>query len=290
MKYFTALWIIFCLGCATTTTKSNDLDYKYYYLSIAKADSLLFVGKNEQAYLIFDSLYKKYDFRNGFRTNEYFYYLISKANSNKKISKADLERCFSTYGIRKRAVLAHPILKEAYRKYKIETSYEKLKKMYLASVDLKLRAQMSAMLEQDQYYRSNEDNPDKMKQTDLENEKILKSLFDKEIYPDELVVGNYHIDNSFYGIETLLLHTNDSSRTTYFLPKIKKFVARGVCSPYTYALLVDQMYIYRGENQIYGTYSGSNLRKEDFAKYNKNRRALDIGLPSIQYDVWRRER
>lgn len=292
MRHLTILLIILFLGCSTTKniTRNKVLNYKHYFLGITKADSLLFIGKPKEAYLIYDKLFKKYDSQNGFTTVEYFKYLKSKAQSKIKITKRDLELCFSKHGIKKEAVLSDSLLKMYYERYKLKNSYKNLQKSYLANIDLKLRTQIIKMTERDQFYRVQEYNLAKMRKVDAENEQILKEFFKKDIYPDELIAGNYFDGDEFNGILPLLLHTGDSIRKSFFLPKVKKFIKQGKCPPHTYAFLVDQMYLYADQDQIYGSYSGPSLKKEDFAKYNKNRKELDIGLPSIQYDVWKNNR
>lgn len=292
MRHLIALLVIVSLGCSTTKniTRNKDLNYKHYFLGITEADSLLFIGKPKEAYIIYDRLFKKYDSQNGFTTAEYFKYLNSKTLSKIKITKKDLELCFSKHGIQKEVILSDSILKKYYDNYKLKDSYQILRKSYLAKMNLKLRAQIIKMTERDQFYRVQEYNLTKMRKVDAENEQILKEFFKKDIYPDELIAGNYFDGDEFDGILTLLLHTGDSIRKSFFLPKIKKFIEQGKCPPHTYAFLVDQMYLYADKDQIYGSYSGESLKKEDFAKYNKNRKELDIGLPSIQYDVWKNNR
>ncbi len=294
MKYIitSILFFIFTFSCSTTQNikKNKLLDYKYYFLGISKADSLLFIGKAKEAYMIYDNLFKTYDSQNGFTTGEYYLYLKSKAQSQIKITKKDLELCFSKHGITNKLILSDSILKKYYTNYKLEEDYKNLRKSYLAKMNLKLRNQIIKMTERDQLYRIYEEDSVKMKKIDSENEKILKKLFIEDIYPDELIVGNYFIGDEFYGVQTLLLHTSKDIRKLFFLPKIKKFIIQGKCTPYTYAILVDQMHLYEGKEQVYGTYSGTNLKKEDLTRYNKNRQKLDIGLPSVQYDIWKKER
>ncbi len=55
-------------------------------------------------------------------------------------------------------------------------------------------------------------------------------------------------------IELFLLHTKDSIRLNYFIPKIKEFTVNGTAPPRVLDIMIDQYYSYNDKPQIYGTY------------------------------------
>ncbi len=120
---------------------------------------------------------------------------------------------------------------------------------------------------------------------DVKNQELLINLFDKDIYPNNRVIGNYSIDKKNTSIVVPLLHTNDSMRINYYLPKIKEFIKKGKCPPFIYAVMLDQFHLYNGNKQFYGSYNIARILVEDYPKYN--RRRAKIGLPSLEFETHR---
>jgi hypothetical protein len=114
--------------------------------------------------------------------------------------------------------------------------------LYLSYLDLDLREEVYYHSQLDSYYRFNYAGADyeaKIKEADAANEAFLKQLFGRNIYPNETIIGNRLLDNRYATIVGMLMHTKDSIRRHYFLPKLKKFVQQGKCSPRDYALVYD---------------------------------------------------
>lgn len=107
----------------------------------------------------------------------------------------------------------------------------------------------------DQMYRNKnyKENIAKQDSIDKIHEKRLIEIFKTVGYPTERIVGQTNMDNHV-DVELMLLHTDDSIRINYFVPKIKEFVKNGTASPLTLGRIIDQYYLYNGEPQIYGTY------------------------------------
>jgi len=82
----------------------------------------------------------------------------------------------------------------------------------------------------------------------------------------------------------LLLHTKDSIRMNYFVPKVKEFVKKGLAPPRTLGTMIDQYYLYNGKPQIYGTYGarggGYANMIDNLKKVDSNR--ISIGLPPLE--------
>ncbi|WP_064967620.1 hypothetical protein [Tenacibaculum ovolyticum] len=267
--------------------KSN---YNYYYKNITKADSLYAIKDYRKAFNLFQKTFDIYTPLNTFRFREYNRYIISKHLIGKDISKKEFYPLIYKYGLTKWDIKKDSVLNLIYKRIKVDSlTYNFLQKKYVNSINMDLRNKIISQVDDDQYYRTYYDASDKeskIQKTDSISEKLLLNLFEKKIFPNKSIVGPLFYKGTIVNIEILLLHTSDSIRKNYFLPKIKKFVNEGKCNPYIYAMMIDQMEIYNDRKQIYGTYRGNALEKNKFAFYNSNRKKLDIGLPSIEFDFF----
>lgn len=169
---------------------------------------------------------------------------------------------------------------------KLITRYDNIRSEYLMRINLELRKEIQEMSRLDQLYRFGKYVQDKQDSIDNINTKRLIEIFEQFGYPNDRVIGSYSIDQIHTDISTMLLHTDDSIRMNYFVPKLKEFVKAGVCSPKILGEVIDQFHLYNGQPQIYGTYRGQNSRYatmiEDRTQVNKNR--ISIGLPSLELD------
>lgn len=271
--------------------KAQTKSYARYYKNIVIADSLFAVKKYTAAYNLFNKTFKEFEPLNTFRFREYTRYIISKDLAGETVTKEELETLLSKYGGGS-SMYVHkdPTFKKLFEKYNIDKDQiDSLSSSYKKTLKIDLRNQLFKAIEEDQYYRTYYEGPDKdklWKKSDSINEKLLVDLFEKNIFPNEKVIGPKFYEGSAVDIELLLLHTEDSIRMNYFLPKIKKFVLEGKCNPYIYAMMIDQYHLYNDKEQLYGTYNTEELSPEKYTYYNENRRKLEIGLPSIQFDIF----
>ncbi|HLS31903.1 MAG TPA: hypothetical protein VK021_13685, partial [Flavobacteriaceae bacterium] len=98
------------------------------------------------------------------------------------------------------------------------------------------------------------------------------------------VVGNYAIDFTSADPTILLLHTDDSIRIDYFIPKVKEFIKKGQCTPYVLGTMYDNLALFNKGPQTHGTYENQNgdyaNMISDVSKVNENR--AEIGLPTLK--------
>ncbi|SEC64527.1 hypothetical protein SAMN04489761_3383 [Tenacibaculum sp. MAR_2009_124] len=294
MSFFFAMSI----GCSsvektaiTSKTSYTTLNGAAYYNEVSIADSLFMNQSYRASFNKLNFLLNNGGLKNSFRNSEYRVYMLTKHYLGKQITRKDFELLIAKYGIIEPNIKSDTLLFPYYQKSGITpVIYKELRSEYLKSLDLELRDSIILMVEKDQYYRVEyygDDRLEKRKQIDIKHEKVLIDLFEKEIYPSQEVVGNYFVDNKFIDTELLLLHTQDSIRLKYFLPKIRKFILEKKCSPYLYANMVDQYQLYNEKEQIYGSYNIAQLEEKDFSRYNRNRKLLGLGLRSVEYDIWR---
>ncbi|MES2544552.1 MAG: hypothetical protein V4548_06685 [Bacteroidota bacterium] len=160
-----------------------------------------------------------------------------------------------------------------------------MRNIHLATLKIDLRNAIKEMRIQDQFYRTQdyEGNIAEQNKIDSINAKKIIKIFNDFGYPNENIIGEFNIDNSFVDIVTILLHTKDSERLDYFMPEILNFIKKGTASPKTYASMKDQYNLYHGNEQYYGSYEN----KTSINLNELNRRRKIIGLPNYGYEKWR---
>lgn len=137
----------------------------------------------------------------------------------------------------------------------------------------------------DQMYRGGKGEADWAKQDSIDklHEKRLIEIFESIGYPTDNIVGPFTM---YYPVDLVLflLHTEDSIRMNYFVPKVKEFVINGTAPPRALGTMIDQYYLYNGEPQIYGTYQAQNggyaEMIDDLKKVDSNR--ISIGVPPLE--------
>lgn len=168
---------------------------------------------------------------------------------------------------------------------KLISNYDNIRADYLKGINLELRKEIQEMSRLDQKYRS-EQYQTKQDSIDKINTNRLIEIFEQFGYPDDKVIGSYSVDRIHTDIVTMLLHTSDSVRMNYFVPKLKEYVEMGTCSPKTLGFVIDQYYLYNNQPQTHGTYQSQTSRYADMIddreQVNKNR--INIGLPTLELD------
>ena len=169
---------------------------------------------------------------------------------------------------------------------KLIANYDNIRADYLKGVNLELRKEIQEMNRLDQLYRNGQYQENKQDSIDKINTSRLMEIIEQFGYPNDRVIGNYSVDQSNTDIVTMLLHTSDSIRMSYFVPKLKEYVKAGVCSPKSLGQVIDQFYLYNGQPQIHGTYEAQNSKYanmiDDRKQVDKNR--ISIGLPPLELD------
>jgi tetratricopeptide (TPR) repeat protein len=163
----------------------------------------------------------------------------------------------------------------------IIANYDKTREGFLSSLNMDLRSEIQAMIEIDQRLVGQQEKRDSVFKV---NDLRLVEIFDEFGYPNEQVVGNYEIDQINSNPSILLLHTDDSIRINYFIPKVKDFVKKGKVPPYVLGTMYDNLALFNNEPQTHGTYenqSGGYANMiSDTTKVNSNR--AEIGLPNLK--------
>lgn len=286
MRKISILVLTVIFSCQTD--KTAECNYiTDYYQTVYKAD-FEFERKNyEMAFELYQDAFKSCEAKNTSTYNE-----IGKFTETSAI----LEKFDITYEFTKKQILngvelnrfenndnfSEFLLSEFGQK--LVSEYNGLRKEFETNADFELRDELISMKSADQMYRGKNYHENISKQDSIDNlhEKRLIEIFESIGYPTSKIVGPQTMDYPV-DVELLLLHTDDSIRMNYFVPKIKEFVKDGTASPRTLGTMIDQYYLYNGEPQIYGTYGaqggGYANMIDDLKKVDSNR--ISIGLPPL---------
>ena len=290
---------IFIAFFITTSLGINCISgqgYVDYYKAIHKADSLYLLGEKVNTYHLLDSLFKFYE---PIELPPYYEFRTYLHTSPDSIEVEEIRKRvaygISKLGLDKRLFFLNEksLLNDQWKKSEFtEEQYDSLRKIYIGGIDFTRREKIFEMKIADQKYRSDlNDSISKSLQDSIDddNGNILKKWFQSGFYPNSRNVGNHTLDKrTAPDILTLLLHTKDSIREAFFIPSVWEFIKKGKADPLEYGAMVDQLHLYNDKEQIYGTYNIKKLEKSKYSLYNKKRKS--IGLPSIEYELYRIEK
>jgi len=286
LKFYVFTLGISLFSCVEKEKKCNYI--KDYHLLVIKAEIAFEQKKYRKAYEFLDIAFSKCDPRN--TVTYYEIDKMAKITAHLGLVEESLDMIIrqTTQGF-------------TIDKYKNDTLFDKvfqstkgielikeadlLHNEYLKGIDTSLVSKLIKMSACDQQYRKNRnyynENQKQQNKLDSINELQLIEIFESYGFPGEHLKRYAYPD--MIRIDAILLHTEDSIRENYFLPKLKEFVKSGKCDPRTYAVVYDQLLIYDGLPQKYGTYNksdGSLTSSVPLDEVNKNR--ISIGLPSLK--------
>lgn len=293
-----------CLGiliCCSTPSEvpaeEHSVNYiEGYYQPIYQADIAYLDGCYDTAWQLWQQAFSKYEPLNQpeywelYHASEVAAYFNEHELALDYIEKLLRREGFEIKRFQKDSVFA--TLRETEGWKLLEKEYPTIRQAYLSSIDLSLRKEIRQMQKQDQLYRANREQftdqkyIDSINLIDAINTATLISIFETVGYPDNQLIGHESVDGNWelngMGIGTLLLHTADSIRMAYFVPKLLHFIERGRSEPRILGTLIDQFYLYNNEQQLYGTYTSSN-GEELPVQYPEKVDSLrqSIGLPPL---------
>ncbi|MEM6719220.1 MAG: hypothetical protein AAF611_07910 [Bacteroidota bacterium] len=252
------------------------------------ADSLYIVKEYEQSYNILEQTFSRFEPIDMEIYNELITYIKLKILLKKDVSYDEFTRLISVYGYTESYLKNDDVLGAFYEQNEQQLIHDtpQLQKQYLSSINLDLRNQILRMKSEDQLYRDNYGTyQEEQTRIDSTNTEKLIHIFNTYGFPSKKLIGEYSVDNNSPNINALLLHTRDSIREHYFIPKVKEYVHQGKANPRLVGTMYDQLLLYDGFEQYYGTYSSSPITEASEAEIN--RRRASIGLPSYGYEDWR---
>lgn len=292
--YFTA-----CHRPQTDLSQRSLPDSTYlesYYQPIYVADIAYMKGDYQTAWELWQSAFSKHIPLNQPMYMELYYAAKVAAHLGHDSLALDyIEALIRTHGKELKTFAMDTVfagVRSTHRWYSLQERYPLLREAYLQSIDMDLRWEIAQMQKDDQLYRSSKGAMPLQKSLDSINTHKLIQIFETRGYPNELMIGNETVDGDWTinmtGIGTILLHTADSIRMEYFIPKLMQFVRQGSCAPQVLGPVIDQYYLYNKKLQHYGTYTnmdGSMLPVQNPAQLDSLR--ISIGLPPIAVEAER---
>lgn len=287
MRILSTLLFLFLVGCSTE--KKTDCNYiTDYYQIIYKADLEYLTENYEKAFDLYQDAFKSCIAKNTITYNEIGNFtetavILKKYELAYEYAKKQIQNGVELSRFQNNDNFSE-FLKSEFGQ-KLVSEYNGLRKEFENNADFELRDELVLMKSADQMYRGNNYQENKSKQDSIDNlhEKRLIEIFESIGYPTDKIAGPRTMD---YPVDVglLLLHTKDSIRMNYFVPKVKEFVKNGTAPPRTVGTMVDQFYLYNGEPQIYGTYGaqggGYANMIDNLKKVDSNR--ISIGLPPLE--------
>lgn len=287
MKMKLLPFLLLIIGCQTD--KKSSCNYiTDYYQTIYKADYEFQNENYEKAFELYQEAFNSCEALNSLSYNEIDRFAETSAILNKYSITYEYTKKQIQHGIELNRIQNNPnfdeFLSSDYGK-KIVLEYESIRKEFLDNLDIELRDELVAMRYADQMYRGGYDEAIWAKQDSIDklHEKRLIEIFESIGYPTVKRVGLHTMD---YPVDVglLLLHTKDSIRMNYFVPKVNEFIINGTAPPIVLGRMIDQYHLYNDKPQIYGTYIGqgggfANMI-DDLKKVDSNR--ISIGLPPLE--------
>ncbi|KAB8152705.1 hypothetical protein EZY14_012855 [Kordia sp. TARA_039_SRF] len=276
----------FLISCFT----DSKVDYLAdgYYSNIYEADSLYIEKEYEKSYEIFDKVFSKFDPIDMDVYNEVSTYVKLKIILGKDLKYKEYTDLTSIYGYPDIFLKKDSVLNIYYNrvKNKFDKEIPVLKKAYTSSLNMDLRNKILRMKVEDQRFRGNGGgNWDKQNKIDSINTQELINIFDTYGFPSKKMIGSSLVDGQHASISTLLLHTDDSIKEHYFIPKILDYVRKGKANPRLVGYMYDRLFLSTVNEQYYGTYITSKPMNASLKEINERR--ASIGLSNLGHDDWR---
>ncbi|EMR00686.1 hypothetical protein [Cesiribacter andamanensis] len=297
-RYLLLLFTAVCsIACQPPFPESYEKDLQQgntyiesYYQHIYLADLAYLKGNYQEAWQAWQRAFSSHPPLNQPMYLELYYAAKVAAHlKHDSLALSYIEALIQTHGKEWQAFETDTVFAELRRTPRwrlLKEKYPFMRQEYLNGVDLELRKEIATMQKRDQLYRSHQGALPAQKTLDSINTHRLMQLFESRGYPDERMIGNESVDGDWTinmtGIGIMLLHTADSIRMAYFVPKLLQFVQQGSCEPLMLGRAIDKYYLYNKELQVYGTYTnrdGSEIPVQYPEQLDSLR--ISIGLPPV---------
>lgn len=281
-RTFTYIAFLILLSCSDNKT-ANCNYITDYYPKIYEAQLNYNQKKYKKAFNLYSEAFESCEPRNTVGRYEMNRYAeISVILEKEKLALDFIEKSIEQ-GTLLRTYTNNPIFVEVLktdRGKNILANYDVKRAEYLNSLNLELRSEIQKMIKVDQTHLKEQE---KRNIIFNKNTKRLVEIFENVGYPGNDIIGPYNVDFSNSDITILLLHTPDSIRINYFIPKLRKYIKEGDCDPQTLGVVIDNLHLFNDELQTIGTYEN---REENMISNKKrvNQNRLEIGLPTLEMD------
>ena len=275
-QIITLLLISGLVGCSESTTDCNYITD--YYPKIYEAELHYYQKDYQRAFEIYTTAFNSCEPKNTPVHNEINKYseicaILGKDELALKFIKKRIDQGSEIKWIQQDPIYDRVLNSENGKKLVLE--YEQSRADYLSNINLQLRNELQRMIELDQQHNMTPAKDSMFRA----NDNRLVEIFEEYGYPNGEVIGGYNIDRTSSNPHILLLHSSDSIRLNYFIPKMLKFVKDGAAPPQELGSLYDNLELFNGNPQTHGTYEGSELISS-LSEVDANRQR--IGLPTLE--------
>ncbi|WP_234110014.1 MULTISPECIES: hypothetical protein [Chryseobacterium] len=291
ITFLTFLILISVLSCKSKQLSENQKEVNYipYYLEVYKADSLRIIGKNKEAFVKLDSLFKIYKPLNQIYLYEMSNYVrLAELEKRKENIRPVLENLIKDWGLNKEKIEKDSLIALAVQRNKI--SAEEIKNwetVFQSKLNNDYQAKMGDIRAKDQAVRKSYDDPDAIRLVDDNNYVEFSGLLNKYGYPTYQKIG---MPLSVFLMAFYPHIANASSDFEKNKKLLMKYVKSGEASPMHIFSLIDGKYVHQHKVFFFGD-DGIWTGVVEIQKVPKDtieNRRKQYGLPSLEYAIWKR--
>ncbi|MGG5209795.1 hypothetical protein ACQWU4_12655 [Chryseobacterium sp. MIQD13] len=261
-------------------------NYIPYFLEIYKADSLLILNKDQEAFQKLDSLFKIYSPINQLTYSEMLNYVLLSEKLDKRIdSKKYIESLIRDWGVKVKELKKESILNSVLKKNFSDTELLALEQQHMKNIDWEYRKVLKEMFTADQSSRGKQEEPE----IDESNIKKLIHLIQTKGYPDIPTVGKIADDGIM--LPLMYFHIGRAEEYKELKALVLENIKKGKATPFEIKQLIQAKYhLAYGQDYFQQTnQSATNPRriKTTYPKDTFSIRRNKIGLPSLEYEKWK---
>lgn len=265
---------------------TQELNYIPYYLEIYKADSLMVMKKDEEAFQKLDSLFKIYPPINQERYSEILNYILLSEKLKKNINaKPYLESLIKDWGVTVKELKRENALTQILKNNFSDTELLALEQQHHENIDWEYRKILKEMSIIDQSSRSKQEEP----QVDEDNIRKLIHLIRTKGYPDIPTVGR--IGNEKIMLPVMYHHFARADEYKEFRELLLENIKKGKATPFEMKMLTLGKYELVYQQKYFEQTTRDTIRSRGITThYPKDTfkiRRRNIGLPSLEYDQWK---
>lgn len=264
----------------------HEINYIPYFLEVYKADSLLTLNKDNEAFLKLDSLFKIYEPVNQLAYSEILNYVVLSEKLGKDIdSRKYIESLIRDWGVTVKELKKESTLVSVLKENFPDAELLSLEQQHNQHIDWEYRKLLKEMFIADQSSRGKQNEPE----VDEDNIKKLIHLIRAKGYPDIPTVGK--IANDRIMLPIMYFHIGRADEYKEFKALLLENIKKGKAIPFEMKQLIQGKYnlAYWQDYFEQTVKTAANPRRIPtyYPKDTFRIRRSNIGLPSLEYEKWK---
>ncbi|KXH80478.1 hypothetical protein AU378_18955 [Chryseobacterium kwangjuense] len=264
----------------------HEINYIPYFLEVYKADSLLILNKDKEAFQKLDSLFKIYEPVNQLAYSEILNYVLLSEKLGKNIdSRKYIESLIRDWGVPVKEMKKENDLVTVLKENFSDDELLSLEQQHTQHIDWEYRKLLKEMFIADQSSRGKQNEP----QVDEDNIKKLIHLIRTKGYPDIPTVGK--IANDRIMLPVMYFHLGRADDYKEFKALLLENIKKGKAIPFEMKQLMQGKYslIYWQDyfEQTVKTTANPRRIPTNYPQDTFRIRRNNIGLPSLEYENWK---